>query len=479
MKNLAPLVFVVLLLAAAGCKDDASTPLPPGPPNTGTADFTRYVALGNSLTAGVQSNALSARDMVYAYPNLIAKQVQTTFEAPLFRDPGIGDRIRLVNLAPTLVTETGVNPFDPTVNLHGGLPRAYNNLGIPFAVLYDVLDTTGASTNFVSKSIARANPFFAQILRSSLFGNSMFAQARGLQPTFITLWIGNNDALRYATSGGLRGTNVLPPNPQTLPTESALFDAWYRALMDSLKSTGAGIVTANIPYVQTVPFFTTLGPQIHAKLPAGIPLRYQRNGQTVSFDTTTLSGAPGDPLILLSGSSYAPLLGQPTGKWYRDNGIAPPAGIDTTQPFGFHPQNPWPDALTLDSGERTIVTNAVNDYNAIIDSIAGNRGVGVVNINGILQTLSTQGMYFPETGTFSSAFILGGVFSYDGVHPTSRGQVLIANAFIDVVNARFSGQIPHIGITSVPGIPIGKRSSQMPDYQIDSWRFLMEEITWK
>ena len=28
------------------------------------------------------------------------------------------------------------------------------------------------------------------------------------------------------------------------------------------------------------------------------------------------------------------------------------AGIDTTKPFGFHPQNPFPDALVLDAGEQ-------------------------------------------------------------------------------------------------------------------------------
>lgn len=469
MKNLIPLLLLALALLAAGCEDDATAPPPTPPPNTGSADFTRYVAIGNSLTAGFQSNALSARDQVYAFPYLLARQVQADAQGPLIRDPGIGSRIRLVNLAPTLVNETGVNPFDPASNLNAALPRPYNNLGIPGAVLYDMMDTTGASSNFVSKSIARANPFFAQILRTSLFGNSVYAQARALQPTFISVWIGSNDVLGYATSGGRRGTNVLPPNPQTLPTEPPVFAGWYRTLLDSLKATGAGVITANIPDVTSIPFFTTLGPQIRPRLPAGIPLRYQRNGQTIGLDTTTLSGGGGDPLLLLTGAFYATLLGQPTGRWYRDQGITPPLGIDTTQPFGFHPQNPWPDALTLDSDEHQIAHTAVSDFNAIIDSIAGNRGIGVVNINGVLNTLRTQGYYFPETGTFTTAFILGGAFSYDGVHPSSRGNVLMANAFISVINARFNAQIPPIPITSVPGMPIGKRSGTLPELTMDPW----------
>ncbi len=472
------IVFSVVFLLS-GCTEDEITPPPVGI-DTGTADFTRYVSIGNSLTAGFQSNALSQRDQVYSYPNLIAMQVRVPFEQPLMKNPGIGSRIRLVNLAPTLATETGVNPLDPTSNINGLLPRPYNNLGIPGAILFDMLDTTGASTNFVSKSIARGNPFFAQILRTSLFGNSIYAQAKTLQPTFITAWIGNNDVLGYATSGGRSGTNVGPPYsadpPRTKPTETLLFNVWYRQLMDSLKATGAGIVTANIPDVTAIPFFTTLAPQIKAKLPPGVPFRYQRNGNSGPsnpvLDTTTFSGASTDPLITLTGSSYAPLLGQATGKWYRDNNISTlPKGIDTTQPFGFHPQNPWLDALTLDNVERDSAQSAIAAYNTIIDSVASNRGIGVVDIHSVLNIAKTSGIYVPDLGTFSPSFILGGLFSYDGVHPSSRGNALIANEWIKVVNQKFSASIPLIAVSSVPGIPIGKvaQTSSLPNYENVSW----------
>jgi len=473
------ILFVLTLFLLAGCEEDettSSTP-PVPPPNTGSADFSMYVSLGNSLTAGFQSNALSQRDQVFCFPNLIAQQVQVAFEQPLIQNPGIGSRIRLLNLAPTLVNETGVSPFDPASNLNGNLPRPFNNLGIPGAVLYDILDTTGASSNFLSKSIARENPFFAQILRSQQFGRSIFQQAKALQPTFITLWIGNNDVLGYAISGGTEGSNVLPPNPHTLPTEALLFDTWFRATVESLRTTGAGIVTANIPDVSVIPFFTTLGPQIHAKLPAGVPMRYQRGGNnSVAFDTTTLSGANTDPLILLTGSTYAPLLGQPTGKFYRDNGITPGPGIDTTKPFGFHPQNPWPNVLTLDQDEVGIARTAIDNFNASIDSIATNRGIGVVDIHSVLNNILLHGLYVSDLGTFSTSFILGGLFSYDGVHPSSRGEAVIANEWIKVINTKFGAQIPPVNLSSVAGMPIGKAAAAqaLPDYSRVEWGNFVE-----
>jgi hypothetical protein len=333
----------------------------------------------------------------------------------------------------------------------------------------------------VTKSLSRQNPFFVHVLRSHLFGNSALRQAMNLHPTFVTVWVGSNDVLGYAVSGGRSGTNVGPPysaDPaRTRPTETVLFDLWYRQLIDSLRATGAGIVTANIPDVSVVPFFTTLGAEIRAELPPGIFFRYQRSGNTGPsnpvLDTTTFSGAAADPYITLTGSAYAPLIGRPGGAWYRDNHISPlPLGIDTTKPFALHPQNPWPDALTLDEGEAAIVENAVASYNAIIDSIAGNRGIGVVDIHALLNTAKTQGIYVPGIGTFTPAFILGGLFSYDGVHPSSRGQAIAANEWIKVINQKFNAAIPPVSIGSIPGIPIGKSAAgtaASPDFSDVDW----------
>ncbi|HEX7410880.1 MAG TPA: hypothetical protein VF298_01945, partial [Bacteroidales bacterium] len=45
-------------------------------PSTGSADFSRYVALGNSLTAGYSNGALYTSGQSYSYANLIAQQMK-------------------------------------------------------------------------------------------------------------------------------------------------------------------------------------------------------------------------------------------------------------------------------------------------------------------------------------------------------------------------------------------------------------------
>ncbi len=48
-------------------------------------------------------------------------------------------------------------------------------------------------------------------------------------------------------------------------------------------------------------------------------------------------------------------------------------------------------------------------------------------------------------------FVTGGLFSLDGVHPTSQGQAIIANEFIKITNAKFNANLPLIDVSTIPG----------------------------
>jgi lysophospholipase L1-like esterase len=461
IKNIKYLIIalVVSVFYFSGCDEDDVVVTPPPPFSPGSADFTMYVSIGNSLTAGVQSNALSERDQKNSFPGMLSKQFQrTSFEQPLILEPGIGDpgRLRLVSLPSNIIVETSVDPTDPASNLNIALQRPYNNLGIPGSILFDMAD----ETDFGIKSVARENPFFALILRDAALGNSVINQTKNLQPTFITAWIGNNDVLGYATSGGTSGTPL------------------YIAMLDSLAASGADIVVANIPDVSSIPFFTTVGPILSGSVPWGLVALLQAGlpatGIIYVSSTGINLGLPfnvgfadssavrnGTTLFTLLGQTYASLLGVPTGKYYVDNGIEilPTSGIDTTQAFGFHPQNPFPDALVLDPDEITISKDAVDAFNGIILSEAGSRDIAVVDFNSFLKNLLTTPIPVDGIGIFSSSFIAGGTFSYDGVHPSSRGYGIIANEWIKVINQKFGANVPLVDLNSLPGIPIGKISA--------------------
>src|SRR6267378_7858653 len=70
-----------ILLAVAAChQDELFRPYPNGPLDP---LFTRYVSMGNSITAGFQSAGINDSTQLQAYPVLLARQMQTPFFVPL------------------------------------------------------------------------------------------------------------------------------------------------------------------------------------------------------------------------------------------------------------------------------------------------------------------------------------------------------------------------------------------------------------
>ena len=173
--------------------------------------------------------------------------------------------------------------------------------------------------------------------------------------------------------------------------------------------------------------------------------------------------------MTLLGSNYTSYLGIPSGKFYKDNSvdISPliAAGIlDTNQVFGLHPKNPWPDALILDADEITTAKNATAAFNASISAIAAAKDFGLVNFNSIFNQIranDASGGTSYDGISFTTTFVTGGLFSLDGVHPTSRGQGIIANEFIKVINAKWGISIPLVNVSLIPGSLILAKMSNL------------------
>lgn len=439
----------------------------PGGPLAGLGGSTvnTYVAVGNSLTAGYQSGALFASAQIYSFPNLIAQQIAIAggatggFQQPLYSDPGTPDpatgkasRLELITwhdpkTGQPVIGSRGLAPGAPT---NGALKTPYNNLGVPGAVLFDFLDTT----NFVTKAFPpRSNPLFFVILRDPKLGNSIFQQTVNQKPDLVTFWLGNNDVLGFATSGG---------TSPAAPTDPGIFAALYGASIGSLRAAlpNVKIVVGTIPDVDAIPFFTTIGPKIAEALIAkagGNPLVYQSHSApgVASIGASHLTEA-NPPLITLTGSAAAGLIGDVTGAFYA-GGTVPP-GIDTHYPFGLHPSNPWPDALVLDSVEQAQVAAAVIAFNGTIRLVAASNKAVVADMNAFFHIVKSSG-YRVAGQAFTADYISGpngetSLFSFDGVHPNSKGEAVVANQFIGAMNSAFAMSVPLVDVASVPGLPV-------------------------
>ncbi|MFH1197678.1 MAG: SGNH/GDSL hydrolase family protein [bacterium] len=411
MKNinkLLGLIFISALLVFTSC-EDRSDLTEPALPNTGSADFTRFVCLGNSLTQGEQSNSVYESAQEYSFGNLIAKQVGTTYAQALFSDPGSGGRIEVETISPF---KTKINTATGTpINLTYAAP--YNNLGVKGAFLYDLLFTTTASNCYTSQApMNTPNAMFDAVLRGL---GTQVHQAVLQHPTFATVWIGNNDILAYATRGGLFPV-----------TSMDNFQLWYNAILDSLSAIGTKVVVANIPDVTSIAYLNTVGPTL---LASGINVVWGTNAlnEVVPIDLTK---------NLLTLTAQAELA---VGK-------------------GLSQTNPLPNGVILDESEILIAKQVVAGYNQIISGVAAAHGFAVVDINALLTQASTTGITYDGI-KFTAQYVQGGLFSLDGVHPTSQGYAIIANEFIKVINTKYSASIPQINIATIPGsLVLGKIS---------------------
>ena len=474
-RRTAILALAALSLALAGCSLFApdETALQAPAPDWGTADFSTYVALGNSLTGGYQSGALYAEAQERSFPSLLAEAMVTPFEQPLIASPGYYDAehdsgLPVGHLQVTF-DDAGDAVLGPTpwsggapALLNAGLTLPYNNLGVPGALTVDLLQATDAAT-----SAGGENTYFDMILRNAdidwtalgapAADLTPLGQALMLQPTFMTVWIGNNEILGAATAGN--GTPLVDA-----PTFSFLYDQLIDALVANVPN--KAIVLANVPPVTAVPFFTTVpwfvldadqNPVDGDPGTAGI----QFIGLIAADKAPTYQLESGD-LVTIKLLSYD---SEPDGTPDLEQGMGIPDAVligalmaqgmsqseaEAALPVAFpHHAEPIPGALTLVADEVTSILAATTAYNDAIAARAADDDLPVVDAYAILADVAANGWTFDEE-TYTAEFVTGGLFSLDGVHPSSVGYVRVAQAFIDVINDTWGSTL---ALPSVPILP--------------------------
>ena len=447
------IILSLLLVLIIGCEDYSDLTAPTI--NLGSANFSRFVSIGNSLTMGEQSSSVYFAGQNNSFGNIIAKQVGAVYAQATFSDPGTGGRLeiaefQIVNGNPTPVINVNTNVGSPT-NLT--YPAPYNNLGIKGAFLYDVLNARSATTCYTAQPpFNTPNPLFDVVLRGA---GTQLELTIAQQPTLITLWIGNNDILAFATRGGL-----FPP------TDPAVFQTQYTQLLTSLNTTGAQIIIAGLPNALLTPFFNTVGPGVGLaiqNIPGAQGLVYQTTGPPGIAIATPTDLISKSVLITLSGSSAASLLGDTNGIYYTVNNIPIPPGVNTAFPFGLTPENPFPNGLVLDPVEKAGYELLLAGYNLAISSLAANFNYYLINWDELFNSLASTNGIEVNGVTFNTNYISGNFFSLDGIHPTNQGYAIIANEFIKAINIKYDASIPMVDVSTYPGslifegtIPVGK-----------------------
>ena len=109
---------------------------------------------------------------------------------------------------------------------------------------------------------------------------------------------------------------------------------------------------------------------------------------------------------------------------------------------------PLEDKWVLIPDEQASVITATDAYNATISNIAAaNPNVALVDLNSVLTEASTTGVMFDDF-TLTTDLVTGGLVSLDGVHLTGKGYALMANKFLEAIDAEFGTNFIASGTTA-------------------------------
>ena len=193
-KNIKWLMIVAIAFAACNKNDDTDTIVSDSsdglPLTAGSANFSKYVSLGNSLTAGYSDGTLFIEGQKGSYPAILASKFAKVgggaFTIPFMADNvgGFtiggtqfqGPRLFFNGSAPTPVTGT------PSTEILTHLTGFYNNMGVPGAKSFHLLAANyGNPAGLASMT---ANPFWVRF--ASTPSAKIIDDAMAQSPTFFS-----------------------------------------------------------------------------------------------------------------------------------------------------------------------------------------------------------------------------------------------------------------------------------------------------
>ncbi len=414
------------ILFTAACKPEIETP---AGSTAGQANFSKYIAIGNSLTSGYADGGLYLEGQKVAYPNLIGAKMATVgggaFTSPFFTEEhsngsGYIALTALVNGTPTLTPVTDKLAYRDAAKHLDKYSGEIQNLGIPGMRLDLSFDPT--------LTFSAANPFFERLLADAQVGKTNYFQfIQGRNHTFFSLWLGNNDVLGYALNGAVAVTG----DPTTTLTDKVTFASLYTNMLNVLTANGQKGIVATIPDVTAIPYFNTV--TVPALLAAAKAINPAATAVYIQTGTGTVRAATAEDLIRLPFQS-AGLFGQ------------------GAIPYGLDPRNPIANNWVLDKDEVIKVKDYVNSYNSSIKSLATSKGLAIADTYDYFNQVASRDGINVQGINLKSLFISGGAFSLDGIHLTPRGNAVIANVFIEAINAKYGATIPTVDITQYRGV---------------------------
>lgn len=376
----------------------------------------KYVAIGSSLSAGVQNGGLYREGQISAFPNLIAKQMGLAdFKQPLFsieEQNGTGyKQVREVH--GTLQFSEIPGSFSENERLPKALFQI-DNLAIPFLKVENIMIDESQGGSFLPAFERKSYKHLYRLVEEQDDGKISYyahVQRRVNNIDFFTYEIGMHDFVSYYVNGGYgQPISMMKTDREGYFPENQL--------IQYLLSKGASGVIANVPDVLKFPFF-----------------RYYEYEKIVS---------------IIGNQVFTEFLGKSSVRKIMANDLFVPTSnindlFNNISTIGRSQTNPLLDQNVIGYEEQI----DVNLYNSWIEAIARINKLPVVDLYKLYSKI-IAGEYTTHDGVkIDPSYPNGNFFSSDGIHPTKIGQAVIANEFIKVINLNYQSQIPFVSILNL------------------------------
>lgn len=374
--------------------------------------FKSYVAIGNSITAGYQSGGINDSTQRQSYARLLALQMGTQYHYASLNKPGCSAPVanfqtqaRVLTGAPAGTTQATLLPC--YLRATTSVTDILNNVAVPGARVLDPMSSSSVASNALTTFV--------------LGGKTQVQRALDARPTFVTIWIGNNDVLVAGASGVI--VPIAGVSPGIVSTQAQFqtsYDAMITQLVDSepnLKGVLIGVVqVAGIPLLQSGALIAS-----SAAIQAGIN---QVAGTTVTIHPNCTGSAS-----LVSVPQLIPLI---------RSGAHPPL---ISCEAGVAPGTLVGDIYVLDATELATLGAAITGYNNYIKNKADAIGFGYYDPNVLLAARKATGEIPPFPNFASTNQTFGTFISLDGIHPSAAAHKVVANELIGVINAKYGTSV--------------------------------------
>ncbi len=406
-------------------------------------DVSRYVALGDGLTAGFANGNLfdgatadppQRLGQRESYPMRVAEALGTSATAPLvawpgrpgrsltIRDPDVGSLSSDVFLfGVTAGTGARTAPQERATVL--AIPR--HTAADAAAKRWD-LDPTVPATVRDDEDMVLGLPW-------ALEGEpprSQLETALALEPTFATVWLGVDDLLRAARVGSIDG--ITPPLE---------FGRSLDAIVGALAARGVRGAVANVPDVTVMPYF--------------VPHRELRRVLQREAAAHPSGTKPAD----VTGPVLAILFGVPRGAYVLATQIAFQSMREID---GGNQDAPLDRNHVLSRTEARRLRATARAYSAQIAQIAERHGWALVDLASTFRSWRRHGV--DVGGRHLTNAYLGGLFDLTGQNLSPTGHALVATEFLRAIEARYGtrGDPPDVAailavdpLAPLAGAPVG------------------------